>query len=201
MVRPLSTRIKKNFANLCQHENDFGISAEWNFFATSHGKSACDGVGGTVKRLAARASLRSPFENQIMTPQQLFTWAKNNIGGITILWVPKEMVEEKRARLTPRFSSAVPVKGTRSYHHFKPASPSTLRAGLTSYSATQEFVISKPIWTQTTREPSTARIRQHHITSSFEIARSRVFCAAVYICPDVNKREWSGSVCRKQLAY
>ncbi|CAN8008965.1 unnamed protein product [Ixodes pacificus] len=136
---------KKNFANLCQHENDFGISAEWNFFATSHGKSACDGVGGTVKRLAARASLRSTFENQIMTPQQLFTWAKNNIGGITILWVLKEMVEEKRARLTPRFSSAVPVKGTRSYHHFKPASPSTLRAGPTPYSATQEFVISKPI--------------------------------------------------------
>ena len=28
----------KNFINLCYHENDFGVPAEWNFFATSHGK-------------------------------------------------------------------------------------------------------------------------------------------------------------------
>ena len=32
----------KNFLDLC-HYKDFGISAEWNFFATSHGKSPCDG--------------------------------------------------------------------------------------------------------------------------------------------------------------
>ena len=49
---------RKNFINLCFHEADFGISAEWHFSATSHGKGACDGVGGTVKRLAARASLQ-----------------------------------------------------------------------------------------------------------------------------------------------
>lgn len=35
---------EKNFLNACLHENDFGIAAEWNFFATAHGKNACDGV-------------------------------------------------------------------------------------------------------------------------------------------------------------
>ena len=35
---------KKKFMNLCQHKNDFRLDAEWNFFATSHGKNACDGV-------------------------------------------------------------------------------------------------------------------------------------------------------------
>lgn len=49
----------KNFANIDYHEDDFGIPAEWHFFATSHGKSPCDGVGGTVKRIAARASLQA----------------------------------------------------------------------------------------------------------------------------------------------
>ena len=44
---------RKNFLNLCHHRNDFGIPAEWHFSATSHGKGACDGLGGTVKRLAA----------------------------------------------------------------------------------------------------------------------------------------------------
>ncbi|KAJ8943495.1 hypothetical protein NQ318_016275 [Aromia moschata] len=32
--------------NLLYHEEDFGIKAEWNFFATAHGKGACDGIGG-----------------------------------------------------------------------------------------------------------------------------------------------------------
>lgn len=48
---------KKNFMNLCHHEDEFKIKAEWHFYATSHGKGPCDGVGGTIKRLAARASL------------------------------------------------------------------------------------------------------------------------------------------------
>ena len=47
----------KNIANLNCHLMDHGLSAEWHFFATSHGKSPCDGIGGTVKRLVARASL------------------------------------------------------------------------------------------------------------------------------------------------
>ena len=49
-----ATQYKKN---LIFHQEDFHVQAEWNFFATSHGKNACDGVGGTIKRLAAHASL------------------------------------------------------------------------------------------------------------------------------------------------
>jgi hypothetical protein len=56
---------------LCHHEADFGVLAQWHFLATSHGKGARDGVGGTVKRLAARASLQRPHDQQIMTPRQL----------------------------------------------------------------------------------------------------------------------------------
>ena len=69
---------RKNFINLCHHEEDFGVAAEWHFSATSHGKGACDGVGGTVKRLAARASLQHPYD-QITKPHQLFEWAVINI--------------------------------------------------------------------------------------------------------------------------
>ena len=58
---------RKNFINLCFHEADFGVPAEWHFSAASHGKGACDGVGGTMKWLAASASLQRPYEQQIMT--------------------------------------------------------------------------------------------------------------------------------------
>ena len=39
----------KNFVNLCDHEIDHSIQTQWHFFATSHGKSPCDGIGGTTK--------------------------------------------------------------------------------------------------------------------------------------------------------
>ena len=41
----------KNMMNLCRHKEDFTLDATWSFFATSHSKSACDGIGGTVKRV------------------------------------------------------------------------------------------------------------------------------------------------------
>ena len=73
---------RKNFLNLCNHKDDFGVEAEWHFSATSHGKGACDGLGGTVKRLAARASLQRPYNDQLMTPHQLFDWACANIPAV-----------------------------------------------------------------------------------------------------------------------
>jgi len=57
------------------------------FFATSHGKGPCDGVGGTIKRLAARAS---PYDNRIMTPRQLYEWASENISAITFTYCTKD---------------------------------------------------------------------------------------------------------------
>ena len=56
------------------------------FRATSHGKGACDGLGGTVKRLAARASLQRLYDRQIMTPMQLYEWAHDNLQGIVFEW-------------------------------------------------------------------------------------------------------------------
>ena len=38
----------KKFINLCHHL-DFGLDAEWIFFAMSHEKSSCDGIGGFAK--------------------------------------------------------------------------------------------------------------------------------------------------------
>jgi hypothetical protein len=62
----------KNFLNLSYHEEDFHVAAEWNFFATSHGKSPCDGIGGTIKQLVACASLQETEINQILTTEDLY---------------------------------------------------------------------------------------------------------------------------------
>ena len=41
---------KFNLVNLINREREFKIKDEWIIFATSDGKEACDGIGGTVKR-------------------------------------------------------------------------------------------------------------------------------------------------------
>lgn len=111
---------KKNFSNLCFHTQDFGIEAEWHFSATAHGKGPCDGVGGTVKRLATRASLQRPYENQILTPQQLFDWSIQNIKTVNFELVKQEEYIETENFLCNRFEKAQTIKGTQQFHAFLP---------------------------------------------------------------------------------
>jgi len=90
----------KNFANLLHHSSDYGLDAEWNFFGTSHGKNTCDGIGGTVKRLAARASLQRTLDDHIMTPLQLFDWCRKNIKGTTcFLFLQLSLLKNHRCLL------------------------------------------------------------------------------------------------------
>lgn len=48
---------KFNLSNLLFAEDDFGVSLEWHFFCTSHGKSSADGIGAVVKRGVSRRVL------------------------------------------------------------------------------------------------------------------------------------------------
>ena len=57
----------KNFFNLCHHQQNFNMDAEWIFFATSHGKSPCDSVMGFVKHDAAKLSLQRPLHGQFLS--------------------------------------------------------------------------------------------------------------------------------------
>ena len=61
----------KNFINLCHHKSDHGLEAKWNFFATSHGKSLCDGIGYTVKRLTPHTSWQMTSGQVISTPSEI----------------------------------------------------------------------------------------------------------------------------------
>ena len=125
---------RKNFINLCNHEADFGIKAEWHFSATSHGKGASDGVGGTVKRLAARASLQRPYDQQIMTPLQLFEWANESISGTIFKYCSTEEYEDVKGQLENRFQNSRTIPGTRKLHSFVPISRDTLNVQVYSFS-------------------------------------------------------------------
>ena len=117
----------KNFLNLCHHEEDFAVKAEWHFFATSHGKSPCDGIDGTIKRLVARASLQATTGNHILNAKELFSWAKANISGIEMLFVSGEEIEKCEKTLEPRLNASKTIAGTRSHHSIVPISSDSLK--------------------------------------------------------------------------
>ena len=80
--------------------------------------------GGTIKREAANASLRATIDNQIITPEDLYCWAQNNIKGVTLFYVsPTEIIKhERKFALESGYSSVSTVDDTRSYHCFIPQS-------------------------------------------------------------------------------
>jgi hypothetical protein len=84
----------KNFSNLLCHLEDFKVAGEWHFFAASHGKGPCDGIGGTLKRLARRASLQETAN--IQTPESLYNWCHTNVTNIHSFYVPSSEIEETK---------------------------------------------------------------------------------------------------------
>ena len=48
--------------DLCSHKHDFGISAEWVFFATSYCKVPSNGIGRAVKTTCSQEKPPNVFE-------------------------------------------------------------------------------------------------------------------------------------------
>ena len=96
------------------------------FSATLHGKGACDGLGGTIKRLTARVSLQRPCNDQLMTPRQLFDWPCSSIPAAYFRYCSKENYAREQSSLECRFQLSGTIPGTRKLHSFVPISDSTV---------------------------------------------------------------------------
>ena len=93
-----------------------------------------------MKRLAARASLQRPYDQQIMTPRQLFDWATITIPTVHFEYCTIEDYEREKYYLEKRFQASRTIQGTRKLHSFVPTSKDTL--AVKSYSAS---TISKEV--------------------------------------------------------
>ena len=122
----------KNFVNLCHHQQDFNMDAEWIFFATSHGKSPCDGVGGFVKHYVVKRSLQRPLHDQILRYQSMLDLCVREIPSIIFFGVSQEEIFNVHADLEDRFAKSKNMPGIRSSHHFVPLSCNKIAHKLTS---------------------------------------------------------------------
>lgn len=112
----------KNLLNIYYHNDDFAIEAVWNFFPTAHGKGACDGVGGSVKRTAAKASLRLPPEKQILTANSLYDWlnSEGNYKNVEFRFSATKDYDKNVRKLNNRFKNKSRIKDLQKQHYIEP---------------------------------------------------------------------------------
>lgn len=122
---------KSNIKNLCCHQLDFDISAEWHFFPTAHGKGPCDGIGGCLKRMAKEASLRKV---PINSAKQFYEWATSSDAkkqfkkDWNFMFVSQQEFNASEAELKDRFADLKIITGTKSFHQFIPLNENEVSA-------------------------------------------------------------------------
>ena len=103
----------KNLINFCHHQQDFNMDAESIFFATSQGKSPCDGVREFVKGYVVRGSLQRPLHDQILSHQSMLDLCVREIPSLTFFGVSQEYMVNVHADLEDRFAKSKTVPRTK----------------------------------------------------------------------------------------
>ena len=85
------------------------MEGEWNIFATSHGKSACDEIGGTVKSLLTKASLQRPYTDPILTSEAIIDFCTKSIPGIHFFNIMPNGIAKHAMELQGRFQMSKTV--------------------------------------------------------------------------------------------
>lgn len=86
-----------NMNSLLYHKQDFGVTAEWSFFGSNHGKGPVDGIGGTVKRSVYLAVLQN--KEVVNGYEEFIRVAKKNNSTIS---VPFLLALKKKSSRTRR---------------------------------------------------------------------------------------------------
>lgn len=97
------------------HDKDHGMMAEWNFFATSHGKGENDGVGGNTKNHVSQRVLQQ--KEVVGDLQQFVAIAQENFPSFQIISFTSDGIWEATSHLKERyqkFSSPLPNTHTSS---------------------------------------------------------------------------------------
>ena len=145
------------------------MDAEWIFFATSHGKSSCDAIGGTVKRTTARESLQCPKENAIITVDTMFEFCTQKMQTIKFFKIEKESMVNVRAAQRKRFVKGKTLTGTGRFHNCIPVSKKCM-----IFKNTNNDINRKPI--NITKESS----YQNLSTINFELMQKYEYYACTY---------------------
>ncbi|XP_071956012.1 uncharacterized protein [Antedon mediterranea] len=110
-------RNKTIFSIISNHNILFhNINASWDYFEAGHGKGPCDGIGGTVKRLADEAVKRGAAV--IQDAHDFFAWAcqERENSRIEYFFVTNEECVAAESEIQMKWPNIRPVPGTTNLH-------------------------------------------------------------------------------------
>ena len=122
------------------HEHDFKISCEWNFFATAHGKNACDAIGATLKRDADIVSTQNTLDKPIIDAQSFANYFREKVDSkVSVTFNASEDIIKTEDFISKRCENSSTIPGTGDFHYFKPLRNNMIMAKSHSYAT--EFTI------------------------------------------------------------
>ena len=109
-------RNKLIFDVVANHKSLYDCCAVWNYFEAGHGKGPCDGLGGTVKRMADTATKTGKF--LIQNAKDLFQWAteKSSFTNVSFRFISDDSIAEKVIKMSNSSNLLRPIKGTMKLH-------------------------------------------------------------------------------------
>ena len=108
-------QFKQKFV-LC-HLTHMEIPISWNFFATSHGKGAVDGIGGEVKRIVRREVLAGKAD--VQNSENFLKVASQKCLKTHVMHCTKEDVNKNMPMLDKQWEGIKGIPGTKSLHHIR----------------------------------------------------------------------------------
>ena len=119
-----------NFTNLKFHDKDCGMMAEWDFFATSHGKGENDGVRGEVKNGVWRNVLE---QKEVVGDLQSFVAvAREKFPSFKIVSIASNEIREATSYLKERYQKfSTPLPNTQKFHQIRTEENKVVGAFLT----------------------------------------------------------------------
>lgn len=133
---------RKNLLNLCEMEERYGFKAEWHFFGTYHGKSPCDALGGTIKRMASRESLKHETDGHIDTAKKLFDFIQKTQCAINTVFCSQDDHDSMALDLKDKYDNIPTIAGTQKFHAFIPDGV-THSLKCKKVSASESFTVAK----------------------------------------------------------
>lgn len=126
-------RNKTIFQILCNHLEQFGVSARWNYLESGHGKGPCDGFGASVKR-AADMSVKQG-KSTIQGAKDFLVWADKANVASKVKYIAYNENDALRAQETiTSKTKPVAVSGTLKLHTVVPINQTTIATRETSCS-------------------------------------------------------------------